>query len=156
MRRYATQDWALCATSIGWEGALAVSKKGRLKRILKRGIARGRAVVSRGGADPRPEEEVTVVFEGPGGEELATVVSAGGRTVLAAARDAGIDLDHFCGGQCSCGTCKVVIRADAQALTQPLGNEQVVLGQSGMKAGARLACQARLISDVRVQIPRWF
>lgn len=135
---------------------MAVSKKGRLKRILKRGIARGRAVVSRGGADPRPAEEVTVVFEGPGGEELATVVSAGGRTVLAAARDAGIDLDHFCGGQCSCGTCKVVIRADAQALTQPLGNEQVVLGQSGMKAGARLACQARLIGDVRVQIPRWF
>ena len=140
----------------GGRGALPVSKKGRLKRILKRGLARGKAVVSRGGSDQRPAEEVTVVFEGPNGEELGTVVSAGGRTVLAAARDAGIDLDHFCGGQCSCGTCKVVVRADAQALTRPLGNEQVVLGQAGMKAGARLACQARLIGDVRVQIPRWF
>ena len=39
-----------------------------------------------------------------------------------------------------------------QSADSALGNEQVVLGQSGMKAGARLACQARLISDVRVQV----
>ena len=50
-------------------GALAVSKKGRLKRILKRGIARG-GLSCHEGAGPRPAEEVTVVFEGPGGRSL--------------------------------------------------------------------------------------
>ena len=48
----------------------------------------------------------------------------------------------------------IIQRAHVEVTT--LGPPQVVLGQAGMKAGARLACQARLIGDVRVQIPRWF
>ena len=132
------------------------SRTGRLKRILKRGLAKGRSVVS-GTAGPRDiPEQATVVFEDAGGQTLARLEVEGGQTVLWAAREAGLDLDHFCGGQCSCGTCKVVVRAGADALSKPAGNEQMVLGQSGMASGSRLACQARVIGDVCVQIPRWF
>jgi len=112
--------------------------------------------VSRGAREPVTPDEVTVTFEDAGGGELATLVIDGRRTILAAAKAANLDLDHFCGGQCSCGTCKVLITEGADSLTRPAGNEQMVLGQSGISSGARLACQARLIGDVRVQIPRWF
>ena len=132
------------------------SKSARIKRFLKRGFAKGREVVSGRGTVTAFAEEVTVSFEDASGASLGTQVIDGGQTVLAAARKAGIDLDYFCGGQCSCGTCKVVVQSGADALSAPAGNEQMVLGQSGLSSGSRLACQARVAGDVRVQIPRWF
>jgi 2Fe-2S ferredoxin len=68
----------------------------------------------------------------------------------------GVDLDHYCGGQCACGTCRVEILEGAQNLSAQDGMEQMVLGSTHVAAGNRLACQARLLGPVRVRIPEWF
>lgn len=77
-----------------------------------------------------------------------------GTTLLEAAAALGVDLDHFCGGNCSCGTCRVEI---ASGRCSPLrGKERLVLGEANARAGHRLACQARVAGPVEVRVPRWF
>jgi len=87
--------------------------------------------------------------EGRGG-----VVEAG-ETLLAAARRYDVDLDSFCGGNCSCGTCRVRVTGGGENLTPVEGHEQSVLGVS-MDRGDRLACQARVLGPVAVEIPDFF
>jgi len=89
-----------------------------------------------------------------GGERDGVV--PGASTLLAAATALGVDLDHFCGGGCSCGTCRVEIIEGAQNLTRPQGNEQMVLGHHASSRGDRLACQARLMGPVHARVPAGF
>jgi ferredoxin len=84
------------------------------------------------------------------------VVVARGTSVLAAARSADVELRHYCGGNCSCGTCRVEIRAGAEALSRPDGMERAVLGDAAVSRGDRLACQAVVRGDVEVHVPAWF
>ena len=114
-----------------------------MKRLLKRVATR---VLRRG---PKPGTPVSVSF-GDKGQGQGTV----GQILLEAARDARVDIDSFCGGRCSCGTCRVkVIRGE---LSQMDLNEEVVLGATAVNKGYRLACQARLGSDVEVEVPDFF
>jgi ferredoxin len=87
--------------------------------------------------------------EGSGGEV------EGGQTLLQAAKKVGLDLDHYCGGNCTCGTCRVRILEGADQLSPMSPREKLVLGESAARAGERLACQARVLGPVRVQPPRW-
>lgn len=68
----------------------------------------------------------------------------------------GLDLSHYCGGTCSCGTCRVEILLGAEHLSSPRGNETMVLGAEHLLAGDRLACQARVLGPVVVRVPEWF
>ncbi len=85
----------------------------------------------------------------------ATVSVAHGATLLSAARTAGLELPHYCGGQCSCGTCRIRVLDGAAHLSRQESLEQMVLGSSHVAKGGRLACQARIEGPVRVHIPRW-
>ena len=123
--------------------------------ILRRGLQKvGRRLfdaarqVRRPAADGPPR----VYFEG----HDAPVDVPNGMTVLLAARRAGIELNHYCGGQCSCGTCRVEIIEGAHNLSSPQGMEPAVLGSSRAGAGDRLACQAQVLGTVRVKVPTWF
>ncbi len=79
-----------------------------------------------------------------------------GETVLQAAKSLGLQLDHFCGGCCSCGTCRVTVQSGAGSLSRPQPDESLVLGPNALDAGDRLACQARILGSVEVRIPRYF
>ena len=79
-----------------------------------------------------------------------------GVTVLQAAKDLRISLDHFCGGRCSCGTCRVVVHGERTHLSAMDLNEEVVLGATAVRRGDRLACQAVIHGPVEVEIPRFF
>src|SRR5437763_1518922 len=46
-----------------------------------------------------------------------TVQAAVGDTILDAALDNGIDLQHECGGNCACTTCHVIIEAGVENLS---------------------------------------
>ena len=57
----------------------------------------------------------------------------------------------MCGGTGTCATCRV--RLASGELTPVTANEEFELGAENLKAGYRLACQAKPLSDVRLDIP---
>jgi ferredoxin len=67
-----------------------------------------------------------------------------------------VDLDHFCGGQSACGTCRIKVRSGARHLSVQSSREALVLGPRAVSAGDRLACQAQVMGPVEVTVPRWF
>jgi 2Fe-2S ferredoxin len=101
---------------------------------------------------PAPAEagEVEVRF----GERVARVRR--GVTLLEAAERAGVELRHYCGGNCSCGTCRVEVRAGGRGLSRAEPMETLVLGAEAAARGDRLACQAVVREDVTVHVPDWF
>ena len=75
-----------------------------------------------------------------------------GSTILQAAQKAGVGLSAVCGGGGNCGTC--VVRMDGAAPISPINMlEESELSELELAAGLRLACQARLLGDTRVDIP---
>jgi len=76
-----------------------------------------------------------------------------GATLLEAARLAGVPLTSDCGGAGTCGQCRVVAREAGPALSPPNATEQARLAADELAAGCRLACQARVLGDVKVDLP---
>jgi ferredoxin len=126
---------------------------GRLGRRLVDNVRERLSVVA-------PENAVgpfEVVFERANSDSQPVhFMATGGDTLLRAASAAGIDLPHYCGGQCSCGTCRIKVIAGAKCLSAQVGMEQMVLGSAQVGKGDRLACQAKIQGPVRVEIPKWF
>ena len=79
------------------------------------------------------------------------VVLSESRTILEAAHQSGVDLAAVCGGGGTCGACK--IRLAAGELSPVKEEERNELGETGIQAGYRLACQAVPISDCKIEIP---
>jgi uncharacterized 2Fe-2S/4Fe-4S cluster protein (DUF4445 family) len=72
-------------------------------------------------------------------------------SILTAARQAGIEISAVCGGNGSCGMCKVIpILGEYSALSE---TEKEQLRPTEIKAGFRLACQTLVLSDGTVQVP---
>lgn len=72
-------------------------------------------------------------------------------TVLDAARQAGVELVAICGGEGVCGTC--LVRQASGQLSAPTLTEEAELGTAALQQGMRLACQAQVLGDVRIEIP---
>jgi uncharacterized 2Fe-2S/4Fe-4S cluster protein (DUF4445 family) len=93
-----------------------------------------------------PDTQYTVTVEPHG----ARVRVPEGTRVLHAVAMAGVALEAPCGGQGTCGKCRV--RMDG-AGADPLAAEKAVLSQADLDAGLRLACQRTVAHDVVVDIP---
>ncbi len=86
-----------------------------------------------------------------------------GTPVLQAARELGVDIDSVCGGRARCGRCQVEAVAGSFAkegiISSPrhlsdMGEDELVCLQGGrLKAGNRLSCQAKILGDVRIDVP---
>jgi uncharacterized 2Fe-2S/4Fe-4S cluster protein (DUF4445 family) len=75
------------------------------------------------------------------------VVVAAGETLLDAAFAAGVPLDSVCGGRGICERCRVVVaRGEVEA-------DDARGGRGGQGRGEVLACLARIVGDVSVEIP---
>ena len=131
------------------------TRRGARRAALKR---RFRDAMSRFRQDPdvAVDEKVEVQFVDSNHVELATICASPGISLLALAAKAKVEIDHFCGGQCSCGTCRIVVIDGSNRLSKMHGMEQMVLGAKHVSSGCRLACQARAEGPVTVQVPRWF
>ena len=79
-----------------------------------------------------------------------------GTSILQVALDNNIDLEHFCGGSCSCSTCRVEVLKGGQNLSKIQPNEADVLGAKRVAKGDRLSCQAKVNGEVQVRIPDLF
>lgn len=85
--------------------------------------------------------------------EVKIAVEAGS-TILDAALDAEIELDHNCGGNCACSTCHVIIESGFDTLEPITEDEEDMLDEAvGRTEGSRLACQCQLTDNVVVRIP---
>jgi uncharacterized 2Fe-2S/4Fe-4S cluster protein (DUF4445 family) len=88
------------------------------------------------------KELLTIDFE-PLGRRAQVAL---GTTLLEAARQAGVGLSAVCGGAGTCGDCRV--RVVAGEVSSPTEAEA-----EATSAGFRLACQTRVLGDVRVDVP---
>ena len=123
---------------------------GDLAKRLVRGLVR-RASDALRGEPAAATGPVHVRFEGRGEGSVPP-----GSTLLQAASHLGIDLNHYGGGTCSCGTCRVEITDGARYLSRPEPRERMVLGAVNTEKGDRLGCQARVQGPVVVRIPSYF
>lgn len=93
--------------------------------------------------------EIMIIFQPSGRRGPARA----GQTVLEAARNLGVEIESACGGKGSCGKCRVRIESDGDSVSDPGELEVRALGREEVTAGTRLACQTRIIRDVRVFVP---
>ena len=84
-----------------------------------------------------------------------------GETILHAALEQGVEIDHACGGVCACSTCHVKIKRGAQSFPEPSEDELDQLDTArDVALDSRLGCQARLLrvpadGVVEIEIPKW-
>ncbi len=112
---------------------------------------------------PAPEKrsaaDALVVFS-PSGHRGRVALNA---SVLDAARSLGVDLDSVCGGRGLCGRCQIEIgegdfakhgiRSSAGHLTLENAAEATYAERKGLKLGRRLACHARILGDLVIDVP---
>jgi len=89
-------------------------------------------------------------------EEGPIVVVDSGTTIMDASKQVNVEIDSFCGGNCSCSTCKVIITDGAKNLSKASSDEQALLGQNMVDKGYRLSCQAKVEGIVYVKVPEYF
>ncbi len=97
--------------------------------------------------EPNVTPQIEVDLEPVG--RRATI--APGLTLLDAAQQAGVEIIAVCGGVGACGKCRV--RLVSGALTPPTAVEERAFSATELAAGHRLACQARPLGDVKIDIP---
>ncbi len=76
-----------------------------------------------------------------------------GESILDIALNAGISIQHACGGFCACTTCHCLIEQGTDQLSQMDDDERErleVLG--GRTERSRLACQAKVLGDVTLTV----
>jgi len=79
-------------------------------------------------------------------------------SILRTALDAGLDLDHSCGGVCACSTCHVIVREGGESCNDATEDEEDMLDLApGLTAQSRLGCQCvpNGSQDLVVEIPAW-
>jgi 2Fe-2S ferredoxin len=77
-----------------------------------------------------------------------------GISLLDAALDNDIELDHNCGGNCACSTCHVIIEEGYDNLSPMDEEEEDMLDTAeGLTLTSRLACQSLVKGDVKLRIP---
>jgi uncharacterized 2Fe-2S/4Fe-4S cluster protein (DUF4445 family) len=91
--------------------------------------------------------KINVAFRMDDGRVIQQTGTAG-ETLLAVARRANVPIDAPCGGNGTCGKCRIHIDQGAVA-----GDRPVYITESAWNDGDRLACKSELIDDVTVSIP---
>jgi 2Fe-2S ferredoxin len=83
-----------------------------------------------------------------------TVEVEEGTSILDAALDHAIDLEHNCGGNCACSTCHVIVQQGMEHLSELTEEEEDQLDDAdGVTTRSRLGCQAKISGPVVVVIP---
>jgi uncharacterized 2Fe-2S/4Fe-4S cluster protein (DUF4445 family) len=75
----------------------------------------------------------------------------GDGSLLDCARHLGVALVSVCGGNGTCGGCRVQMLAGQ--VSEPTSAERDALSEAELAAGYRLACQVRPLSDCRLRVP---
>jgi ferredoxin, 2Fe-2S len=75
-------------------------------------------------------------------------------SLLDAAKALGFPLNHDCGGNASCTTCRVEVQSGGENLSEIDFDEQDLLDREALsEPWHRLGCQAKILGDVVVRVP---
>ena len=75
-------------------------------------------------------------------------------SLLEASKLLGFVLNHDCGGNASCTTCRVEVQIGAENLSEIDFDEQDLLDREALsEPWHRLGCQAKVLGDVVVRVP---
>lgn len=85
----------------------------------------------------------------------AVVEGHPGQSIIEAALDSGIEIEHACEMSCACTTCHVHVREGGGSLSEQEDDEADLLDRAwGLDPDSRLSCQARLGGEeITVEIP---
>ncbi len=79
-------------------------------------------------------------------------------SLLAIAEEAGVEINHACGGVCACSTCHVYVEMGLKTCSPATEDEEDELDKApAIQSNSRLSCQCVPdgSSDITVIIPRW-
>jgi len=80
-----------------------------------------------------------------------------GTSILNAALENGIELEHACEKSCACTTCHVIVKQGFASLADASDIEEDMLDKAwGLSSTSRLACQAKIAKqDLIIEIPKY-
>lgn len=90
-------------------------------------------------------------------QDGAEIEAQPGTSILDAALQAGIQIDHACEKACACTTCHVIVRNGFYSLEEPSEKEDDMLDKAwGLEMNSRLSCQAIVNNeDLVVALPKY-
>ncbi|MGD9692616.1 MAG: 2Fe-2S iron-sulfur cluster-binding protein [Phycisphaerales bacterium] len=86
------------------------------------------------------------------------ILASKGESLLEAAMDAGINIEHACGGVCACSTCHVYVEKGMECLTEATEAEEDRVEEApGLQRNSRLSCQCEIVKEgeIVVRVPSW-
>ena len=99
------------------------------------------------------KHKVTFRFETESNKEV-TIEVQDGDSILDAAHDNDIQLNHNCGAVCACSTCQVYIDKGMDSLTEISDKEEDFIDRAiNPRINSRLGCQCIVNEDIEVTIP---
>jgi 2Fe-2S ferredoxin len=99
------------------------------------------------------KHKVTFRFETEPNKEVTIEVQEGD-SILDAAHDNDIQLNHNCGAVCACSTCQVYIDKGMDSLTEISDKEEDFIDRAiNPRINSRLGCQCIVNEDIEVTIP---
>ena len=81
-----------------------------------------------------------------------------GESLLEVALDAGINIEHSCGGVCACSTCHVYVEKGMEHLSEATEAEEDRVEEApGIQRNSRLSCQCEILraGEIQVRVPGW-
>jgi 2Fe-2S ferredoxin len=90
----------------------------------------------------------------PSGAEIEVET---GISILDAALNNGLEIEHVCEKSCACTTCHVIVREGFDSLAAASETEEDLLDKAwGLEAESRLSCQAQVgTENLVVEIPKY-
>ncbi|MBL1218818.1 MAG: 2Fe-2S ferredoxin [Planctomycetes bacterium] len=111
------------------------------------------------------EKDATVRFVLESPQELTgtdtaewDVAAAVGESLLEAALDNGINIEHSCGGVCACSTCHVFVEEGMNLISEAEEDEEDRVEEApGLQRNSRLSCQCHIEKPglIVVRVPAW-
>lgn len=86
------------------------------------------------------------------------VMGALGDNLLDVALEAGINIEHACGGVCACSTCHIYVDQGMDLLSEATEDEEDRVEEApGLERNSRLSCQSeiRAVGQIVVRVPAW-
>jgi 2Fe-2S ferredoxin len=91
-------------------------------------------------------------------KEQWEILASKGESLLEAAMDAGINIEHACGGVCACSTCHIYVEQGMEHLSEATEAEEDRVEEApGLQRNSRLSCQCQVIGNgpIIVRVPSW-